>query len=174
MPQFTYCVTVQAFIYGDTAVVLFYSRAPCHCRQSVIKLIVTHACYTNYLLFDCKDSLLYRGGSPCPQRQVTEAYKSATCNLSLRIKARTEHACQKTSEFFNVHARLPPFDTFIYSRVVPPSLYCCAPHHSEASQGLSPYRHPWLMATGCYRPKMTVCRNTDARELPVRAAIYRG
>lgn len=37
------------------------------------------------------------------------AYKSAACNLSLWIKARTEHACLKTSEFSNVHARLSPF-----------------------------------------------------------------
>lgn len=34
------------------------------------------------------------------------AYKSATCNLSLWIKARTEHACLKASEFLDVHASL--------------------------------------------------------------------
>lgn len=36
------------------------------------------------------------------------AYKSATCNLSLWIKARTEHACLKASEFLDVHASLSP------------------------------------------------------------------
>ena len=29
-------------------------------------------------------------------------------------------------------------------------LYRYAPRHSEASQALSSYRHPWLMATRCY------------------------
>ena len=36
------------------------------------------------------------------------AYRSATCNLSLWIKARTEHACLKASEFLIIHASLSP------------------------------------------------------------------
>lgn len=56
------------------------------------------------------------------------AYKSAAYNLSLWIKARTEHACLKTSEFSNVHARLSPF--LICSIAVEPSVLVltAAPH----------------------------------------------
>lgn len=46
------------------------------------------------------------------------AYKSATCNLSLWIKARTEHACLKASEFLIIHASLSPFLSFICSKTV--------------------------------------------------------
>ena len=37
-----------------------------------------------------------------------------------------------------------------YTLLSTSKLYCYAPRHSEASQGLSSYRHPWLMATRCY------------------------
>lgn len=72
---------------------------------------------------------------------------SAIRNLSLWVKARTEHACLKADEFMDVHASLSPFQSVICSRTVIPSLHSSAPHHSEASQGLSTYRHPRLTAT---------------------------
>lgn len=75
------------------------------------------------------------------------AYKSATCNLSLWITAGTEHACLKASEFLDVRAPLSPFLSFICSKTV--LLHCTATPHttSEASQGLSSYRHHWQMST---------------------------
>lgn len=64
----------------------------------------THDCYTNHILLNCKNILLYCGDSSYPQRQIAGGIQSATCNLSLRIKARTEHTCLKASGFSNVHA----------------------------------------------------------------------
>lgn len=60
------------------------------------------------------------------------AYKSATCNLSLWIKARTEHACLKASEFLIIHASLSPFLSFICSKTV--LLHCTAAPHTFAKR----------------------------------------
>ena len=77
------CVTVLAVICGNIAVVLFISVPHAHYRQSVTRLVATHACCTILLLFDCKDLLLYRGDSPCPQRQVAGGIQ--VCHLQFAL-----------------------------------------------------------------------------------------
>lgn len=64
--------------------------------------------------------------------KLQAAYKSATCNLSLWIKARTEHACLKASEFLIIHASLSPFLSFICSKTE--LLLCTATPHTFAKR----------------------------------------
>lgn len=64
--------------------------------------------------------------------KLQAAYKSATCNLSLWIKARTEHACLKAGEFLIIHASLSPFLSFICNKTV--LLHCTATPHTFAKR----------------------------------------
>lgn len=66
-------------------------------------------------------------------------------------------------------------DLFYCSGTVRIASHSCAPHLTEASQGLSSFRHPHADGNRvAISMKKTVCRSTGARELQVRATSYRG
>lgn len=64
-------------------------------------------------------------------------------------------------------------DLFYCSGTVRIASHSCAPHLTEASQGLSSFRHPHADGNRvAISVKKTVCRSTGARELQLRATSY--
>lgn len=97
---------------GCPFVLMFYLAIlrPIHCPPMTVVSFFSFS-NTKISFYILVKVLVHKG-------KLQVAYKSATCNLSLWIKARTEHACLKASEFLDVHASLSPFLSFIYSKTV--------------------------------------------------------
>lgn len=105
--------------------------------QIISSLTAKISCYIVVTVFVHKDKL-----------QV--AYKSATCNLSLRIKARTEHACLKTSGFSNVHVQLSPFLICYIQWNCQSCFLLLRPTPKRSVTRLVVIQTPLVMATSCY------------------------
>ena len=126
------CLAVPLLGFGNDRVMLFCPPIP---------LLPIINCYTSFLL-------LYKR-----QFLSTQAYWMWQTCLLRPICLSVLRQGQGT---FVMLTRVPDLSVAQlslltwYTLLSTSKLYCYAPRHSEASQGLSSYRHPWLMATRCY------------------------
>lgn len=173
MPQLTHTVNIVAVICDDSTVYICdrqRNNLSCDCFAVHLRLL-----YYSFS-FNCTIILLYCGDSSCPQRQVAGGIRG--CHLQfVHVDQGMDRTC--LSEYKQVPLASMPNSR--HSGFVIYSWHCLsclvrlrpAPMRSVTTPvviQISPVDGN-LVAIGL---KKTVCRNADARELPVRATSYQG
>lgn len=127
MLQFPYCVTVLTVICGDVPLACFIAGS-CTVAGKASQDCFHAACFTICLLSDCKDSLLYCGDSPCPQRQAAVGIQ--VCHLQFALAGQGKDRTRLTGCKQVLQCPCPTLSTpdFLYTAELPLLLCTATPH----------------------------------------------